>query len=144
MTLPAPTYDLVLLLDNEAEEETRAKILAETSEAIAAKGELLRHDVWGTRALTYPIAHKTTAEYHLMQFHTPTPELLRDLDHALRITDGVIRFRVIKLKPGTPAAPDMLAVAVAPAGRAAGEELEGEAAAPEPKPEVAAAVETVQ
>jgi small subunit ribosomal protein S6 len=116
MTLPAPTYDLVLLLDTEAEADARAKIVADASAAIAAQGELLRHDVWGDRALTYPIEHKTTAEYHLLQFHASTPELLRGLDRSLRIADGVVRFRIVKLKPGTPAAPDMSAAA--PASRA--------------------------
>ncbi len=111
MTLPAPTYDLVLLLDTEVEADVRAKIVADASAAIGAQGELLRHDVWGDRALTYPIDHKTTAEYHLLQFHASTPELLRGLDRSLRIADGVVRFRIVKLKPGTPAAPDMSAAA---------------------------------
>jgi len=107
MTLPAPTYDLVILFDPQAEETTRAKIVAETSAAIAARGELLRHDDWGTRALTYPIDRKTDAEYHLLQFHASTPELLNALDRTLRIADGVMRFRIIKLAPGMPDAPDM-------------------------------------
>jgi small subunit ribosomal protein S6 len=107
VTLPAPTYDLVLLLDAEAEEAARAKILADAREAIASQGELLRDDEWGDRALTYPIAHKATAKYYLLQFHAATPELLAGLDRTLRIADEVVRFRIIKLKPGTPAAPDM-------------------------------------
>ncbi len=109
MTLPAPTYDLVLLLDSEAEEQAREKILADAREAIAAQGELLRDDAWGERALTYPIAHKATAKYHLLQFHAGSPELLSGLDRTLRIADEVVRFRIVKLKPGTPAAPDMSA-----------------------------------
>jgi small subunit ribosomal protein S6 len=109
MTLPAPTYDLVLLLDAEAEEPARAKILADAREAIAAQGVLLRDDDWGDRALTYPIAHKATAKYHLLQFHAGSPELLSGLDRTLRIADEVVRFRIIKLKPGTPDAPDMSA-----------------------------------
>jgi small subunit ribosomal protein S6 len=107
MTLPAPTYDLVLLLDAEAEEPARAKVLADAREAIAAQGELLRDDEWGDRALTYPIAHKATAKYHLLQFHAATPELLAGLNRTLQIADEVVRFRIVKLKPGTPAAPDM-------------------------------------
>lgn len=107
MTLPAPTYDLILLLDAQAEEPVRAKIVADAREAIAAQGELLRHDEWGDRALAFPIDHKGDAEYHLLQFHAFTPELLRGLDRTLRITDGVVRFRIVKLKPGTPEAPDM-------------------------------------
>jgi small subunit ribosomal protein S6 len=109
MTLPAPTYDLMLLLDPQ-EEDTRTKIVADTRATIEAKGEFLRHDEWGSRALTYPIDRKTTAEYHLVQFHAPAAELLSGLDRTLRITDGVIRFRIIKLAPGVPDAPDVNAV----------------------------------
>ena len=109
MTLAAPTYDLMLLLDPQAEESVRAKILTDTQAAIEAQGELLRHDEWGERALAYPIDHKTGAEYHLFQLHVTTPQLLSDLDRTLRITDGVIRFRIVKLRPGTPPAPDMRA-----------------------------------
>jgi small subunit ribosomal protein S6 len=107
MTLPAPTYDLVLLLDPQVEEAVRAKIVGDARAAIEAKGELVNYDEWGERALAYPIDHKTTAEYHLLQFHASTVELIADLDRTLPITDGVIRFRINKLEPGTPAAPDM-------------------------------------
>ena len=107
MTLPPPTYDLVLLLDPKVEDGARAKIVADTRSTIEAKGELLRHDDWGERALTYPIDKKTNAEYHLLQFHAGSAELLAELDRTLRITDGVMRFRVVKLKPGVPEAPDM-------------------------------------
>jgi small subunit ribosomal protein S6 len=109
MTLSAPTYDLVLLLDPQADQDTRAKILANAREAIEARGELLRHDEWGDRALAYPIDHKTGAEYHLLQFHA-TPELLDTLNRTLRIADEIVRFRVIKLAPGTPDAPEVSAV----------------------------------
>ena len=107
MTLPAPTYDLMLLLDTQAEEGTRAKIVADARTAIEAQGELVRQDEWGERALAYPIERKASAEYHLLQFHAGTPELLAGLNRTLRITDGILRFRIIKLKPGVPEAPDM-------------------------------------
>jgi len=107
MTLPAPTYDLVLLLDPQAEESLRAKIVADAREAIASKGELVHHDEGGERALAYPIDHKTTAEYHLLQFHVSEMELIDELSRSLHISDGVIRFRINKLRPGTPDAPDM-------------------------------------
>ncbi|HEY2719649.1 MAG TPA: 30S ribosomal protein S6 [Solirubrobacteraceae bacterium] len=107
MTLPAPTYDLVLLLDPQAEEDVRAKIVADTSASISAEGELLRHDEWGERALTYPIDRKATARYHLLQFHAAKPELLSGLDRTLRLIDEVLRFRIIKLAPGVGAPPEM-------------------------------------
>jgi small subunit ribosomal protein S6 len=107
MILPAPTYDLVLLLDPAAEEAMRAKIVADARAAIEARGEFLRHDEWGDRALTYPIDRKAVAEYHLLQFHAGTPELLSDLDRSLRIADGILRFRIVRLKPGVATAPNM-------------------------------------
>jgi small subunit ribosomal protein S6 len=111
MTLPAPTYDLVVLLDPQAEEDVRAKLVADARKAIEAQGELLRHDDWGTRTLAYPIDRKTVAEYHLLQFHAGAPELLGGLERSLRLADDILRFRIIKLKPGVPDAPDMKSAA---------------------------------
>ena len=137
MTLPAPTYDLILLLDLQAEEATRAKIVADARAAIEAQGELLRHDEWGERALVFPIQRKTSAEYHLLQFHAASADLLAELKRSLRIADGILRFRIIKLKPGVPEAPDMRATA--PVARRVEPEsrVEAEPSAPdegEPKP----------
>ncbi len=114
MTLPAPTYDLVLLLDTQAEESTRAKILDDARASIKARGELVRDDDWGERPLSYPIDRRKSAEYHLFQFHVSDKELLGGLDRTLRITDGVVRFRLIKLRPGVPDPPDMRSSAVPP------------------------------
>lgn len=109
MTLPAPTYDLVLLLDPQAEEQTRAKIVSGVRDAISSQGELVRHDEWGERPLAYPIKHRASAEYHLLQFHSSTPALIAGLERTLHITDEIVRYRINKLKPGTPEAPDMRA-----------------------------------
>ena len=106
MTLPAPTYDLMLLLDPQAEESARAKIVADAVSAINAQGELVRQDDWGERPLAYPIDRKTSADYHLLQFHVGETALLEGLDRTLRITDGVVRHRIIKLRPGTPNPPE--------------------------------------
>ncbi len=104
MSTDAPTYDLMLLLDLAATDEERAKIVADTKATIEAGGTLIGHHEWGARPLAYEIEHKAQAEYHLIQFHT-RPELLATLGHTLRITDGVIRHRFIKLAPGTPGPP---------------------------------------
>ncbi|HXB14969.1 MAG TPA: 30S ribosomal protein S6 [Solirubrobacteraceae bacterium] len=106
MTLPAPTYDLMLLLDPQAEESARAKIVADAVSAINAQGELVRQDDWGERPLAYPIDRKTSANYYLLQFHAGQSALLEGLDRTLRITDGVVRHRIIKLRPGTPNPPE--------------------------------------
>jgi len=134
MTLPPPTYDLVLLLDPQVEEDVRAKIVADTRDAIASNGELVGDDDWGARALAYPIDRKTDAEYHLLQFHAATPELLSELDRTLRITDGIMRFRIVKLEPGTPDAPDMRASTAAVSAAAPARHAETPAPAETPTP----------
>ena len=105
MPTEAPLYDLMLLLSNDAEEEKRAKLVDDVRQAISSGGGSIAHDDdWGTRPLTYRIAHQPDAEYHLLQFSGP-PTLLGSLGHSLRITDGVLRFRIIKVLPGTPGPP---------------------------------------
>ena len=100
MSASPPIYDLMLLLDPTAEDEIRAKIVADARTAIDASGELVGDQPWGVRPLAYPIDHRNAAEYHLLQFTGP-PSLIASLEHTLRITDGVVRHRVIKLPPGS-------------------------------------------
>jgi small subunit ribosomal protein S6 len=118
MTDHKPIYDLVLLLDLGADDDRRTKIVADARAAISAEGELVGDQAWGTRPLSYEIEHREAADYHLLQFSGP-PSLIAALDHTLRITDGVIRYRVIKLPPGsTPVAastPALATPAAAPA-----------------------------
>jgi small subunit ribosomal protein S6 len=98
-----PLYDLVLLLDRAAPDEQRQKIRAQAEQIITPAG-IVNTQEWGVRQTSYEIRHKTDAEYHLLQFHGGR-EVLESLQRTLRITDGVVRFRIIKLKPGTPAPP---------------------------------------
>jgi small subunit ribosomal protein S6 len=106
MPATTPTYDLTLLLSTETEDERRAKVLTDVESAISTGGgSVERHDNWGQRPMAYRIDHQGEAEYHLFQFTGPST-LLDSLTHSLHIDDGVLRFRIIKVLPGTPAAPD--------------------------------------
>ena len=117
MAIEQPTYDLVLLLDPEADEERRTNILASLETVIERQGEVVsRHD-WGVRPTAYEVRKRGDADYHLLQFHG-TAELLQQLDHALKITDGVNRFRIIRLRKGTPEPPDLRMSAAAAAAAA--------------------------
>ena len=138
-----PIYDLTLLLDLGAADDQRAKIVADARAAISAEGELLAEQAWGTRPLAYEIGHRESAEYHLLQFSGP-PTLIAGLEHSLRITDGVIRHRVIKLPPGStvsvapppPAPPPAASAPAAPAPTAPAADAP---AADEPAPPAAEA-----
>ena len=109
-----PTYDLVLLLDTAVEAEVRQKILSDVEGILSSNGATTvgKHE-WGTRKTAFEIRHKDDAEYHLLQFQGG-PKVPAELDRVLRITDGVVRFRVVKIAPGPPSPPD-LREAAAPA-----------------------------
>jgi len=117
MATEQPLYDLILLLDPETEEERRTNILASLEQVIERQGSIVsRHD-WGLRPTAYEIRKRAEADYHLLQVQD-TSELLNQLTHALKITDGVNRFRIIKLRKGTPDPPDLRMSAAAAAAAA--------------------------
>ena len=105
MPATEPLYDLVLLLSMESDEEARGTIVPEVEAAItSAGGSVSLNQSWGRRPMAYRIRHEAEAEYHLLQFTGP-PSLLESLSHTLRIADEVLRFRIVKVTPGTPPAP---------------------------------------
>ena len=101
----ARLYDLMLMLDPNAPEERQSEVLSSTESMIQSAGTLAgRHD-WGVRRMSFEIDHRPEAAYHLFQFDTDSNEMLERLEHSLKIADGVLRFRVIRLKPGSPPPP---------------------------------------
>lgn len=101
MPATKPLYDLVLMLDTTAEDSRRQEIVASAEEIVAAGGEVVNKQDWGQRQMAFEIRHKKDADYHLLQFHA-TAEVLERLDRQLRIVDEVVRYRIVKLAPGTP------------------------------------------
>jgi small subunit ribosomal protein S6 len=113
MAAERPVYDLVLLLDPGVEDERREKIIHDAADLIATNGgEIIERHDWGVRGTAYEIRKRADQDYHLIQFHATNPAL-DALNHTLKITDGVSRYRVIKLRKGTPPAPDLSASTVA-------------------------------
>jgi small subunit ribosomal protein S6 len=116
-------YDLMLILDAEAPDERRTEILDGVRQAIEADGALVESQDWGSRHLAFEIHKREDGAYHLFQLEA-APPLLERLDRMLKITDGVLRYRLIRLKPGQPTPPPPR-----PDGRR-GEDEQGDAASP--------------
>ncbi len=105
-------YDLIVLLNPAMEEDRLLKIMGDLESLIDQHGTIVSRHEWGVRKTAFEIRKSTEADYHLIQFNGSN-ELLEALDHALKITDGVLRHRIIKLRPGTPPPPDLRASAIA-------------------------------
>jgi small subunit ribosomal protein S6 len=103
-------YELVLMLDPEIPEERREQITSEARTRIESGGELKHDTSWGMRKLAYEIRQRTEADYRFFRFETGG-ELLTELDHNLRIAEGVLRFRIFKVDPRLPATVPPAAVA---------------------------------
>src|SRR6478609_9521356 len=101
-----PLYDLMLLLDPGVPSDRQESILRDVQGLIEAGGKLVGTYDWGTRRMTFEIDHRPEAAYHLFQFETESGgQLLERVDHSLKIMDGVLRHRIIRLKDGSPAPP---------------------------------------
>jgi small subunit ribosomal protein S6 len=100
----AQLYDLMLLVDPNVPADRQSAVLSEVDQMISSGGELVGTHDWGTRRLAYEIDHRPDATYRLYQFNAE-PDLLERLQQRLRIMDGVLRFRIIRLKPGSPPPP---------------------------------------
>jgi small subunit ribosomal protein S6 len=90
------------MLDPEIPEERREQIASEARKRIESGGSLKHDTTWGMRKMAYEIEQRTEADYRFFRFETEGG-LLDDLNHNLRIADGVLRFRVFKVDPRSPA-----------------------------------------
>jgi small subunit ribosomal protein S6 len=97
-------YDLVLMLDPQADDDARDKIADDARKRIESAGSLEHSDSWGMRKMAYEIRQRTEADYRYFRFAGEN-DLLDALDHNLKITDGVLRFRIFKVDPETPTTP---------------------------------------
>jgi small subunit ribosomal protein S6 len=100
----AVVYDLMLLIDPNAPEERRTAAVSEAESLLSSNGEIVATQDWGHRRMAYEIDHRPEADYRLYQF-SGDKALLERLNQRLRINDAVLRFRIIKAKPGQPLPP---------------------------------------
>jgi ribosomal protein S6 len=101
-----PLYDLMLLLDPGVPTDRQESILRDVQGLLESSGTVSGTYDWGTRRMTFEINHRPDAAYHLFQFETePGGALLERVDHSLKIMDGVLRHRIIRLKDGSPPPP---------------------------------------
>jgi small subunit ribosomal protein S6 len=127
-------YELVLMLDPETPDERRDQIATDARQRIEDKGELKAERAWGMRKLAYEIRQRTEADYRLFRFEGEGG-VLDDLSHSLRIADGVLRFRVFKVDPTSPAIVPPPALGTSAGGQRAPRRQEAPAQRPDPAPE---------
>ncbi len=89
------------MLNPDLGDEQREKIAADVKSKLESAGEILHEANWGLRKMAYLIEKHESSEYRFFRF-TGEKALLDDLDHSLKITDGVLRFRIFRSEADAP------------------------------------------
>lgn len=90
-------YETVFIISPTLDDEARNALVEKFKNLISSNGQLLTVEEWGKRRLAYKIDKHAEGYYVLMQFISK-PEFPRELERVYRITDGVIRFLIVKLE----------------------------------------------
>ena len=90
------SYELLYIIDNDLSDEGKEAIVNKINAVVTDNGGTVDGiDKWGTRKFAYAINYKTEGYYVLVNFSAPAT-LPDEVERVLRITDGVIRFMVVK------------------------------------------------
>ncbi|WP_294179588.1 30S ribosomal protein S6 [uncultured Schumannella sp.] len=123
-------YEMMVILDPEIDERTVAPSLDKFLNVIRNDGGTIENiDIWGRRRFAYEIQKKTEGIYAVVNF-TATSEATVELDRQLKLSEAVMRTKVLRAEE-----------AVARAGKIAVEDEQRaarKAAAAAKKPKVAA------
>jgi small subunit ribosomal protein S6 len=107
------------MLDPRNDEPAREALAQEVRGQIEGGGALKHENNWGLRKMAYEINRCNESDYRWFRFEAPT-ELLGQLDHNLKIADGVLRFRIFKVDPAAPVIVPPTVAAAPPRERAGG------------------------
>ncbi len=87
-------YEVMFIIEAALEDAKKEAAITMVKEVISAGGEVGKVDVWGMRKLAYPIQKKNEGYYVVIEF-TANPDLPKELDRKLKISDAIIRHIII-------------------------------------------------
>jgi small subunit ribosomal protein S6 len=90
-------YETVFILTPVLSEDQVKETVQKFKDFLTNNGaEIIWEEDWGLKKLAYPIQHKKTGFYHLIEFKAE-PELIERLDLEFRRDERVMRHLVVKL-----------------------------------------------
>ena len=89
-------YELLFFVAPTIEDETRLAVMKRIETTIAeGEGKVDNVEDWGKRKLAYEVTGLTEGDYTLIDFHA-NPANIAELDRVLRITDAVVRHKIVR------------------------------------------------
>jgi small subunit ribosomal protein S6 len=93
-------YELMVILDPEIDERTVAPSLDKFLNVVRNDGGTIdKVDIWGRRRLAYEINKKTEGIYAVVDF-TAEPATTTELDRQLKLSEAVMRTKVLRAEEG--------------------------------------------
>ncbi|HOJ79446.1 MAG TPA: 30S ribosomal protein S6 [Clostridiales bacterium] len=90
-------YECIFIIDPDLDEENTKALVEKFKNLLETSAQLEGIDEWGKRKLAYEIADKTEGYYVLADF-SANSDFPRELERILKITDGVLKYMIIKKK----------------------------------------------
>jgi small subunit ribosomal protein S6 len=91
----ARKYEAMVILNPTLGEDALNATVEKVKGLVEASATLDQIDVWGKRRLSYEIDDQKEGYYFLVNFSAEA-EFPRELERVLKITDGVLRYLVIR------------------------------------------------
>jgi small subunit ribosomal protein S6 len=94
-------YEELFIVKPDAPEEEVDAYIDQLKELITnGKGTVDKADKWGTRKLAYRVQKYNEGVYVLFQFSS-SPELVKEIERRMRVTDMVIKFITVRIDEKT-------------------------------------------
>lgn len=94
-------YEELFIVKPDAPEEEVDAYIVQLKELITnGKGIVEKADKWGTRKLAYRVSKYNEGIYVLFQFSS-SPELVKEIERRMRVTDMVIKFITVRIDEKT-------------------------------------------
>jgi small subunit ribosomal protein S6 len=91
-------YECMYILHPELQEDQYNQLVEKFQNLVAdTGGAIVKTDIWGKRRLAYEVKKLREGYYVLFNFQGE-PSTAQELERVLKITEGVIRYLVIRLK----------------------------------------------
>jgi small subunit ribosomal protein S6 len=88
-------YETIFVIDTQVGEEQTQVLVEKFKGMLETSATLESIDKWGKKKLAYPIDFKTEGYYVLANFKSE-PSFPKELERIYKITDGIIKYIVIK------------------------------------------------
>ena len=90
-------YETVFIMNPVlSDEQVRETVDKFKSLLESAEGKVLNEENWGLRKLAYPIQHKRSGFYHLLEFQAPG-EAIEAMEVEMKRDERIMRFLTVRM-----------------------------------------------